>query len=78
MIAGKGRGAFAMTYEALRTAKYWRARADEARARAEEMQDGIAKETMLDVAKKYGLLARLAAEREGRIATKKPPRAEGG
>ena len=50
----------------LRTAKYWHDRADEARAKADEMLDRLARDTMLDIAKKYDLMARLAAEREGR------------
>jgi hypothetical protein len=57
-----------MTDQALRTAADWRHRAAEARAAADGMSDGFAKETMLDIARKYDLLARLAAEHEGRVA----------
>ena len=55
-----------MSEEGLRTERYWRDRAEEARNIADKMVDKVAKEMMLDIAKRYDLMARLAAEREGR------------
>ena len=46
------------------TPEYWRARAEEARARADAMTDQRNRETMLKIADDYDLLARRAAQRE--------------
>jgi len=46
------------------TSAYWLARADEARTRADAMQDGTACQTMLSIAEKYEHLAERAARRE--------------
>jgi hypothetical protein len=48
----------------LRTAKYWQDRAEEVRARAEEVHDGTARRTLLDIAHRYDQMAKLASERE--------------
>ena len=52
--------------EGLRSARYWRERAEEARAMAEQMLDRVARETMLEIARRYDIMAKLAAEREAR------------
>ena len=49
---------------AIRTAQYWELRAEEARARASEMHDPLAIETMLAIAQRYELMARRTAERQ--------------
>jgi hypothetical protein len=46
------------------TPKYWRARAEEVCALAEEMKDQYTRETMLRIAKDYELLAQRAEERQ--------------
>jgi len=38
-------------------ASYWRARADEARTKAEQMKDDVARRTMLEIAAAYDRLA---------------------
>jgi len=43
----------------------WRERAEEARARAEEMHDSQARMTMLNIAAMYERMADRAANREG-------------
>jgi hypothetical protein len=48
----------------IHTSRYWRERAEEARSIAESMLDCVARATMLDIASKYDLMARRAAERE--------------
>ena len=52
-----------MIYEE-RDSRYWRARAAEARAKADQMQDPTAKATMNRVAEGYEYLAAVAAKRE--------------
>jgi hypothetical protein len=52
------------TKDGLRTSRYWRDRADEARARAEEMRNYDAEATMQEVARMYDRLADLAANRK--------------
>lgn len=47
-----------------RTARYWELRAEEARARASDMHDPLAIETMLAIAQSYELMARRTAERQ--------------
>jgi hypothetical protein len=49
--------------EFVRTAAYWRQRADEARAMAYEMFDPTAKATMEDIAHKYDFMAELTTRR---------------
>jgi hypothetical protein len=46
------------------TPEYWRARAEEARTRAEQMIDQYTRDIMLRIAKDYELLARRAEERD--------------
>ena len=48
----------------VRASRYWRERAEEARTTAESMLDSVAREAMLDIASKYDLMARRAAEHE--------------
>lgn len=48
------------------TAKDWRDRAEEARARAEEMRDARARQIMLDIAAGYDRLAEMV-ERHARV-----------
>src|SRR5262245_11816915 len=50
----------------LRDPQYWQRRAEETRRIAAGMSDGKTKETMLDIANKYDVIARLAAERLAR------------
>ena len=50
----------------LHGAKYWRDKAEEARAMAGEMRDPVAKALMTDIARKYDLMAERAAMREAR------------
>ena len=52
------------TDDGLHNAKYWKDKAQEARTLAEGMLDAVARETMRDIAAKYELMARRAAERE--------------
>ena len=51
--------------QGMRSARYWRDRAEEARLRAEGMRDDYAKTTLLGIAHMYDLMAKRAAEREG-------------
>ena len=53
-------------FDRQRDPKYWRARADEMRRVAAAMTDGKAKATILDIAEKYELMAKLATERQAR------------
>jgi hypothetical protein len=57
-----------------RNAAYWLMKAEEARTRAAGMHDPSAKETMLDIAASYDLMAQRAVGREARARTtaKKP------
>ena len=48
--------------------QYWRDRAAEARAMANKMAEGIPRATMLDIATKYDLMAKAAAEKEARLS----------
>jgi hypothetical protein len=48
----------------LQSAAYWRHRAEEARAKADQMQDQDAKSTMLGIAHSYDLQALRAHARE--------------
>jgi hypothetical protein len=50
--------------DGLRSSDYWQERAEEARARAEEMSDAEARATMLNIAYLYGLMADRAARKE--------------
>jgi len=52
-----------MIYEE-RNSRYWRAKAAEARAKADQMHDPTAIATMNQVADSYELLAAMAAKRE--------------
>ncbi len=46
------------------TPEYWRARAEEARTRAEDMRDPHTREIMLRIARDYDMLAARTEERE--------------
>jgi hypothetical protein len=59
--------------QGLRTPEYWRDRAEEARAKADEMRDPAARETMLDVAKSYERMAKLASRRSSDLSVAPPP-----
>jgi hypothetical protein len=48
------------------TADYWRGRAEEARASAGELQDGVAKATLENIARMYDSMAKLAELGKGR------------
>jgi hypothetical protein len=50
--------------DGLRSSEYWQERAEEARARADEMSDAEARATMLNIAYLYGLMADRAARKE--------------
>ena len=49
----------------LHSSRYWHERAEEARARADEMHDARAKAVMASIAAMYDKLAKRAARREG-------------
>lgn len=53
-----------------RTATHWLHKAAAARARADELNDSTARETMLDVAAKYDSMAQHAEGREVRARTR--------
>jgi pyruvate-formate lyase len=57
--------------DGLRHSEYWQERAEEARARADEMSDEKARATMLNIAYLYDLMAERAAKNE---ATESQPR----
>jgi DNA-binding ferritin-like protein len=46
-------------------AEYWRKRAEEARALAEQMKDPLTQSLMLGIAESYEKIAKWAAERAG-------------
>jgi hypothetical protein len=50
-------------------AKHWRARAEEARAHAEQLSDPVARQTMLKIAEEY---EKLAQQAEARARGQKP------
>jgi hypothetical protein len=50
--------------DGLRTAAYWRERAEEARTMADAMKDKVAKATMREIAGKYDAMAERAQRRE--------------
>ena len=54
------------TDDGLRSSSYWRDRADEVRAKAEEMRSGDAQSALLDIAAMYDRMAKRAAEREAK------------
>jgi hypothetical protein len=54
----------------IRGAKHWRERAENARTTADQMLNGPAKATLYDLATKYEILARAAAECEARMPLK--------
>jgi hypothetical protein len=54
-----------ITDRRLHNYRYWHQRAEEARARSDEMHDAHAKATMLDIAVMCERMADRAAEREG-------------
>jgi len=51
-------------HEDLRSSSYWRERAEEARAQANNMREGAAVAGMMSVATSYDRLAELAEKRE--------------
>ena len=52
--------------ERLNDPQHWRDRAEQVRTIAGSLSDGTAKETLLDIAEKYDLLAKLAGQRAAR------------
>jgi len=56
-----------------RPSDYYRERAAEARRSAEEMMDKVAVRAMLDIAQRYDLMARIAAQKEARMAAAAVP-----
>ena len=52
--------------DGLRSSSYWRARAEETRAKAGEMRSGDAQSALLDIAAMYDRMAKRAAEREAK------------
>ena len=52
--------------DGLRSSGYWRARAEETRAKAGEMRSGEADSAMLDIAAMYDRMAKRAAEHKAR------------
>ena len=52
--------------DGLRSSGYWRARAEETRAKAGEMRSGDAQSALLDIAAMYDRMATRAAEREAK------------
>ena len=52
--------------DGVRNSGYWRARAEETRAKAEEMRGGDAQSALLDIAAMYDRMATRAAEREAK------------
>jgi hypothetical protein len=52
-----------------RTAQYWLDKAEEARTRAAGMHDPSARDTMLDIAAKYDVMAQRAEGRGARTKT---------
>jgi len=50
--------------DGLRNSEYWQERAEEARARADEMRDAEARVLMRNIARMYDSLAARAAQRE--------------
>jgi hypothetical protein len=52
--------------DGLPSSSYWCERADEARAKAEEMRSGEAEAALLDIAAMYDRMADRAAEREAK------------
>jgi hypothetical protein len=55
----------------IRNSEYWVSRAEEALAKAEEMQDLTAVATLREVARLYDLMARHAAAREARTSPRR-------
>jgi hypothetical protein len=55
-------------------AKYWTEKAEESRARANEMGDGLARDTMLRIAAEYDKMAEYAAQGERAEAALRKPR----
>ena len=53
--------------DGLRSSEYWRARAEEVRAQAEEMRSGDAQSALLDIAAMYDRMATRAAEWEAKL-----------
>jgi hypothetical protein len=54
----------------MRTAEYWRSKAEEARTRAEGMKTADAQAAMLAIAASYEAMAERAAKREARANSK--------
>jgi hypothetical protein len=55
---------------AQQTTAHWLQKAEEARARADELHDPAARESMLDIAAKYDVMAQHAEGREVRARTR--------
>ena len=55
---------------AQQTTAHWLQKAEEARARADELHDSAARESMLDIAAKYDVMAQHAEGREVRARTR--------
>jgi hypothetical protein len=58
--------------EGLRTPKYWRDRAEEARTKADEMRDAATRDVMLGVAKSYERMVKLASRRADDLSADSP------
>jgi len=57
--------------DGLRNSEYWQERAEEARARADEMRDAEARVLMRNIARMYDSLAARAAQRESLLDTRR-------
>jgi hypothetical protein len=59
-----------MADDSVRASEYWKKRAEESRAKADDMPAGEARVLMLQIARMYGQLAVCAAVREARAKEK--------
>jgi len=57
--------------DGLRNSEYWQERAEEARARVDEMRDAEARVLMRNIARMYDSLAARAAQRESLLDTRR-------
>ena len=59
-----------LEHDSVRASEYWKKRAEESRAKADDMPTGEARVLMLEIARMYGQLAVYAAVREARAKGK--------